>query len=114
MKRISKKKADALIKQGGRVEGSATARVAKPPLKKKAPAGARANSSIREENRSEESPKLFNKEDIKSIMVEAIKIATASEKHQIRRSSRLVVHRDDRGFIDTVDIVPVEDSVTLN
>ena len=91
-KPISKKKVDALMRHGARLKAPAEAQepiVAKP---------------IQE-------GKLFSKDDIKEIMIEAMKIATKQER---RGTSRLIVKRDGRGFIDTVDVVPVDVPVTLN
>jgi hypothetical protein len=84
-KPISRKKADALIRHGA---------VMKEP---EAPPAPPAPAPI------QEGP-LFSKQDIKEIMIEAMKIANANER---RGTSRLTVNRDARGFISTVDITPI-------
>jgi len=77
---VSRKKADVLVKKGGTL-------VSPEPAPQPIDEG-----------------KLFSKDEIKSIMVEAIKIASNNER---RSTSRLTVNRDERGFILTVDISPV-------
>jgi hypothetical protein len=99
-KRISKRKVDAIVRSGGTVAITKTASKAA-PVKKTAPAKAEPQPV---------SDKLFSTKEIKEIMIEAMKIATRNER---RGTSRLIVKRDSRGFIDTVDIVPVEEPVTL-
>lgn len=96
-KTISRKKADALVKGGAKVTITDPA----PPQRKK-----------RAAKKAEPAPgPVFSKDDIKDIMIEAMKIAN---RHERRGRSRLEVNRDTRGFIATVDIIPVDDPVTLN
>ena len=79
---VSKKKAEALVRKGGTMTAPARPQEQKP---------------------IQEGP-LFSKQDIKEIMIEAMKIANANER---RGTSRLTVNRDARGFISTVDITPI-------
>lgn len=98
-KRVSKRKIDAIVRSGGSVKITSAPKAATPPP----PQPAEAPQPISEGS-------LFSKTEIKEIMIEAMKIATRNER---RGTSRLIVKRDSRGFIDTVDIVPVEKPVTL-
>jgi hypothetical protein len=91
-KLISTKKADALVRHGAPV---------KEPEK---PASKPA--SAEEQPQPIQNGPLFSKADIKEIMIEAMKIASRNEK---RGTSRLTVNRDGRGFIDTIDITPIDE-----
>lgn len=99
-KRVSKRKIDAIVRSGGSVKITSAPKAASPQPQ---PTPTPTSKPISEGS-------LFSKKEIKEIMIEAMKIATRNER---RGTSRLIVKRDSRGFIDTVDIVPVEEPVTL-
>lgn len=99
MTKVSKKKADALVKRGGRLTVTKTGAGKAPEPAEQAPALQPVSDAT------------FSKDQIKEIMIEAMKIAA---KQPTRGTSRLVVSRDNRGFIDTIDIIPVESPMTLN
>jgi hypothetical protein len=101
-KKVSKKKIDAIVRSGGSVKITSAPRAAS-SQPQPAPTPTPPPKPISEGS-------LFSKKEIKEIMIEAMKIATRNER---RGTSRLIVKRDSRGFIDTVDIVPVEEPVTL-
>ena len=99
-KKVSKRKIDAMVRGGGKVSlTGTTAKKAPEPKIEPTPQPAPISEGA-----------LFSKKEIKDIMIEAMKIATRNER---RGTSRLIVKRDSRGFIDTVDIVPVDEPVTL-
>lgn len=90
MKRpISKKKADALVKHGAKITAPEPAQHPEPM-----PEPAEAKLSM---------------DQVKEVMIAAMQIAN---KGQRRVGSRMVVNRDSRGFIETVDIMPLEDATT--